>query len=383
MSNRIQKRPILGLDEINLPYKHGDPIFLVALVSLCIIGLLLVFSSSSYKADQIYHNPFYFLKSHALRLAFGLIMFFAAYRLDYHSLRRWSRWGLMLWAGMLLLVLALPPTRNGTHRSLDLFGFSLQPSEFARVGLLIYLADWCSRHANRLEKTWSAFLLALGIILAPVALVVIEPSFSQALMLAASGIIVLFLAGAQIKRLILVAVAAIPVGLVVALLKGYRELRFTSFFNPEADPKGSGYHVLQSLIAVGSGRLWGLGPGMSGQKKGFLPEAHCDFIYSILCEEIGFIGGLLLLLLFLIFVWRGARIAWKAPDQFGFLLAAGLLFSIVLFIMVNISVTLGLIPVTGLPLPFVSYGGSALIANLISCGIIMNVSRHAQSPEAI
>jgi cell division protein FtsW len=122
---------------------------------------------------------------------------------------------------------------------------------------------------------------------------------------------------------------------------------------------------------------------MSGQKKGFLPEAHCDFIYSILCEEIGFIGGALLLIIFLVFVWRGARVTLKAPDQFGFLLASGLMASIVLFIIVNLSVALGLMPVTGLPLPFVSYGGSALIANLISCGIVMNISRHTQSPEAI
>jgi len=379
---RIQKRPILGLDEIDLPYRHGDALFLVALGSLCAIGLLMVFSSSSYKAQAAYGDPFYFLKSHTLRLALGIILFFAAYRLDYHRLRRWSRWGFAVWMVMLLFVLVLP-SRNGTHRWLEIFGFSMQPAEFARVALLIYLADWCSRHANRLEKTWSAYLTALAMILAPVGLVVIEPSYSEALMIAASGALIIFLAGAQIKKLALTAAAALPIGLVVALLKEYRVDRIPAFFYPEADPRGAGYHILQSLIAVGSGRLWGLGPGMSGQKKGFLPEAHCDFIYSILCEEIGFIGGALLLIIFLVFVWRGARVTLKAPDQFGFLLASGLMASIVLFIIVNLSVALGLMPVTGLPLPFVSYGGSALIANLISCGIVMNISRHTQSPEAI
>jgi len=382
MLRRIQKNPILGIDEIGLPYRHGDALFLIALLVLCTVGLLMVFSASSHKAEKAFGDPFHFLVEHGLRLIFGALLFLIAYRLDYHRLRRWSRWNLIIWAAVLGLLLVLP-ARNGTHRWLTIFGVSIQPAEFARVALVIYLADWCSRHANRLEKTWETYLLALAVILLPTGLVVIEPSYSESLMIAASGGLILFLAGAQIKRLALTAAAGIPVGIVVALLKHYRVNRIPAFFNPEADPQGSGYHILQSLIAVGSGQLWGLGPGNSLQKQGFLPEAHCDFIFSILCEEVGLIGGALLLFIFLFFTWRGFKIARKAPDQFGFLLASGLMFSMALFILANISVTLGLMPVTGLPLPFVSYGGSALIANLISCGIIMNISRHAQSPESI
>jgi cell division protein FtsW len=192
-----------------------------------------------------------------------------------------------------------------------------------------------------------------------------------------------FLAGARIKHIAYSIVAILPVGVMVAAMEPYFWRRVKSFFDPTADPQGIGYQSNQSLIAIGSGKIFGVGMGMSLQKNDFLPEAHCDFIFSILCEEKGFAGAMIVLALFFLFVWRGFKIARTAPDPFGFLLAGGLMFSIVLFTLVNISVALGLIPVTGLPLPFISYGGSALIANLGACGVILNISRHAQSPEAI
>lgn len=382
MQRQNQRSPIVGFDAMELPYRHGDGLFIVALIVLCALGLLMVFSASFFKAEQNYGDPYYFLKEHASRLGIGALLFLFAYRIDYHRLRSWSRWNLLLWLGILGIVLILPQ-RNGTHRWLTIFGFSIQPAEFARIALVIYLADWCSRHANLLEKSWGALAKALGFILLPVALVVVEPSFSEAAMIAATGGLMLFFAGAKIQRLLVALLPAIPAAVVAFILEPYRILRLLSFPNPEADPRGAGYHVLQSLIAVGSGQITGLGLGMSGQKFAFLPEAHCDFIFAILCEELGFIGAVAALFIFFTFIWRGTRIALRAPDPFGFLLAAGLLFSMVLFAVVNISVTLGIIPVTGLPLPFISYGGSALIVNLISCGIIMNISRHAQSPESI
>jgi cell division protein FtsW len=195
--------------------------------------------------------------------------------------------------------------------------------------------------------------------------------------------LLLFFAGARWKHLAITALPLIPAGIGVAILEPYRLKRVLSFLNPLSDPQGADYQSIQSLIAVGSGQIFGVGIGSSGQKNQFLPEAHCDFIYSILCEEMGFIGGILLLGLFFLFVWRGIKVAMRAPDQFGFLLAGGLTFSIALFILMNISVALGVVPVTGLPLPFISYGGSALLANLTACGVILNVSRHTHSPEAI
>ncbi|RJP79577.1 MAG: putative lipid II flippase FtsW [Candidatus Zixiibacteriota bacterium] len=371
---------LLDLDSMESPSRHGDRLFLIALAGLCAVGLLMVYSASFYKGFETFRDPFHYLKDHAVRLGMGLALFWAAYRFDYHHLRRVSRWILVLCLLLLIAVLVVSPR---PHRWLNLFGVTVQPSELVRMGLVIYLADWCSRHANRLREQWGTYLFALGVIAAPVGLVVLEPSFSAAAMIAIAGGFVLFFAGARLKHLALTVLPALPMGLIVALMEPYRMRRIFSFFNPTADPQGMGYQSNQSLIAVGSGKLFGVGMGMSGQKNDFLPEAHCDFIFSILCEEKGFAGAMVVLALFALFAWRGFKIALKAPDPFGFLLAGGLTWSIVLFILMNISVSLGLVPVTGLPLPFVSYGGSALIANLGACGIIMNISRHAQSPEAV
>jgi cell division protein FtsW len=380
MLKGIQRHPILDLDAMDPPSRLGDTLFIIALVGLCAAGLVMVYSASFFMARETFSDPFHFLKDHAVRLAIGLGLFLVAYSVDYHRLRGWSGWILALCIVLLVAVLFVG---SGAHRWITLFGVRLQPSEFARVALVVYLADWCSRHSKRLQEEWQTYLIALGIIAAPVGLVVIEPSFSAASMLAIAGALLLFLAGAKLKHLALTVLPALPLALVVAIMEPYRVRRIFAFLHPEVDPLGVNYHTNQSLIAVGSGQLFGLVMGMSGQKNQFLPEAHCDFIFSILCEEKGFIGGMLILTLFFIFIWRGIKIALKAPDQFGFLLAGGLVFSIVLFILAHTFVALGLAPVTGLPLPFISYGGSALIANLAACGVILNVSRHAQSPESI
>jgi cell division protein FtsW len=380
MFGRIQRKTILDFDSSDPPSRHGDRLFVMSLAVLCAVGILMVYSASFFMARETYHDPFHFLKDHAFRLGLGTMLFLAAYSVDYHRLRGWSR--LILGACMILLVAVLF-VGSGAHRWITLFGIRIQPSEFARIALVVYLADWCSRHSKRLQDDYHTYLLALGIIAAPVLLVVIEPSFSASSMIALAGGILLFMAGARLKHLALTILPAVPVGLLVAIMKPYRVRRFLAFLFPDADPLGAGYHTIQSLIAVGSGQLFGVGPGASGQKNKFLPEAHCDFIYSILCEEWGFIGGMLILVLFFIFIWRGIKIALKAPDQFGFLLAAGLTCSIGLFVVAHLLVALGLAPVTGLPLPFVSYGGSALIANMTACGLILNISRHAQSPESI
>lgn len=373
------KRPS-GFDGMEAPSRHGDRLFIIAVVMLCAVGLVLVYSASFVKGFVMFRDPFHFLKDHAIRLVMGTFFFFAAYRIDYHNLRQRGLWLLLL---CMLFLIAVLFVGSGARRWINLFGVTVQPSEFTRIALVIYLADWCSRHSRKLQENWRVYVFAVLIILLPASLVVIEPSFSAAVLITLAGLLMLFLAGARLKHLGITALPVVVIGAIVAVQAPYRMRRLLAFLDPLADPQGIGYHSHQSLIAVGSGQILGVGMGMSGQKNLFLPEAHCDFIFSILCEEKGFIGGAALLLLFFLFTWRGFRIARKAPDQFGFLLAGGLTFSIVLFILTNISVSLALMPVTGLPLPFVSYGGSALIANLTACGIILNVSRHTQSPEAI
>jgi cell division protein FtsW len=340
----------------------------------------MVYSASSFEAFETHRDPYFFLKGHLIRLSMGLLLFVLAYRVDYHHLRRWSIVPLIISLGLLTYVLF---TGSGVNRWITVGGVTLQPSEFARIALVVYLADWCSRNTNRLRRPWDGFLFCLVMIVATAGLVMIEPSYSAAVMILVCGVALLVMAGARWLHLFASVLPVVPLAIYMAIKAPYRLERVLNFINPLADPQGAGYQSIQSKIAVGSGQIWGFGIGMSGQKFYFLPEAHCDFIFSILCEETGFIGAIAVLSLFTLFFWRGIRIAVRSRDQFGFLLTGGLLFSIILFAIVNIGVVLGFLPVTGLPLPFISYGGSALIANLIACGIILNVSRHTVSPESI
>jgi cell division protein FtsW len=347
---------------------------MLALLGLCVVGVLMVFSSSFVKAFETYRDPYFYLKQHLVRLAIGSFCFMLAYRIDYHRLQRISILPLLICVIALIWVLV---AGTGIRRWLNVFGVLLQPSEFARIALIVYLADWIARNAKEFRTSFKAYGFTLIMIVIVSGLVVIEPSYSAAAMIAASAGAVLVLAGTKWRYLLATLFPIVPVAAHLGISQPYRLTRWLSFLDPGSDPLGSGYQSLQSKIAVGSGQIWGLGFGMSGQKSHFLPEAHCDFVFSIFCEERGFIGAVFVLFLFIIFLWRGIKIAMQSPDQFGYLLASGLTLSIALLAFVNIGVTLGLLPVTGLPLPFISYGGSALIANLTACGIIMNVSRHA------
>lgn len=347
---------------------------MLALLGLCVVGVLMVFSSSFVKAFETYRDPYFYLKQHLIRLAIGSFLFMLAYRIDYHRLQHISVVPLLICLLALIWVLF---AGSGVNRWLYVFGVRLQPSEFARVALVVYLADWITRHGKVYRDSWKAYLFALALLIVISGLVVVEPSYSAAAMIAISAGAVLVLAGTKWRYLFATLLPVVPMAAYLGISQPYRLTRWLSFLNPAGDPLGSGYQSLQSKIAVGSGQIWGLGFGMSGQKSHFLPEAHCDFIFSILCEERGFIGAILVIFLFILFLWRGIKIALNAPDQFGYLLASGLTISIAVIAFVNIAITVGLLPVTGLPLPFISHGGSALIANLTACGIILNVSRHA------
>ncbi len=374
VSRKARNNKVFGFN-FSEPSRYGDRLLMLAIFGLCAIGVLMVFSSSFVKAFETYRDPYFFIKQHFLRLGIGMLLFFVACSVDYHRLRHWSVFPLLLCIFALILVLF---TGSGVNRWLTISGVRLQPSEFARIALIVYIADWCSRNSTYLRESYKAFLFVIVIIGITAGLVVIEPSYSVAVMIIISAGMVVFLAGSKLLHLFSILIPAIPAVAYLAIAEPYRLKRVLSFLNPVGDPLGDGYQSLQSKIAVGSGKIWGLGFGMSGQKSHFLPEAHCDFIFSILCEERGFIGAVVTIILFILFIWRGIRIAVTAPDQFGYLLAGGLTMSVSLLALVNIAVTLGVLPVTGLPLPFISYGGSALIANLIACGLILSVSRQAE-----
>jgi len=378
MPRKVKKQnQVVGFNFDDPVNPFGDRLFLIAVIGLLAWGVLMVFSSSFFMAFETYRDPYYFLRQHLVRLIAGVILMIFAFKIDYRRFHFFSL--IALFAGLLALA-AVMFNGASVHRWLSIAGIRIQPSEFARIALILYLADWCGRNSSRMKESFTGFLIPLIWLILFTVLVMIEPSYSAGAMLFISGLTILILAGAKWWHLITVGLPLIPAGIYMALAQPYRVRRIFSFLDPDADPLGSNYQAIQSKIAIGSGQLWGLGFGMSGQKSDFLPEAHCDFIFSILCEERGFIGASIVILLLIIFLWRGIRIALQAPDQFGFLLAGGLTVSISLFAFINIAVTLGLLPVTGLPLPFISYGGSALVVNLIASGLILNVSRFAIPP---
>jgi cell division protein FtsW len=341
-----------------------------------IFGLVMVYSASAAAARDkgLTLNPF--LIKQAMAAALGLVAMFALMHFDYRRLRRpWVIYGLL--AGMLALLFAVltQPELNGTRRWFHLAGLSLQPSELAKLAFVPFLAWQLERKADRVNHP--DLLLPIGFFTCLTAgLVLLEPDLGTAVLLAATAFLLLFLAGLSWRYVVTGIAVAIPVLYLAVVAVPYRRQRLFAFLDPEADPYGSGFQALQSLIAVGSGGVFGLGPGASHQKLYFLPHPHSDFIYAIVAEELGMIGALALVALFAVLAWRGARAAWRAPDAFGRYLGWGFTGILVLQALINISVAIALLPTKGIPLPFISYGGSSLVVTMTACGVLLNLSQH-------
>jgi len=301
---------------------------------------------------------------------------------DYHKLRqpRVVFTGLAVTFVLLVCVFFLDRSHQ-THRWFRMGPFSFQPSEMAKLALIVYLA-WLLE-LRRLPRNFGVndplhtLAPALGATLMMAALVVKEPDMGTAFMIVVIAIAMLFVSGLSLKYIGGTVLAAIPVIYLLIVRVPYRLARFEAFLHPELDPKGAGFQLLQSLIAVGSGGMSGVGLMESRQKLFFLPEAHTDFIYAIICEEIGFIGAVIVLGLFAVYGWRGFVAAMKAPDDFGKFLGLGITTMVVGQALINLSVVLGLMPTKGIPLPFISYGGSSLFSMLLATGVLLNISQHA------
>jgi cell division protein FtsW len=296
--------------------------------------------------------------------------------LDYRNLRRPAVVYSLLLGVMALLVLVLfAPERNATHRWFFVGGFSFQPSELAKLALIPFLAYLIEKKGEQVNQ--ASFLVPTALFTGLLAtLILIEPDMGTAVLLAATAFFMVFLAGLS-WRFILGSLAAVPPLLVLLVLaEPYRRERFFAFLDPEKDPLGSGFQALQSLIAVGSGGVFGLGAGKSVQKLYFLPHPESDFIFSIVAEELGMLGALAVLAAFAVLTWRGMVAGAKAPDAFGRYLGWGLTSVLVLQALINVSVTVALLPTKGIPLPFISYGGSSLVATLCACGVLLNLSQH-------
>lgn len=344
---------------------------------LVAIGLVMIFSASSASAYADYHDTMYFFKHQLMWLAAGSAIAYGAYRIDYHLLKRAAPYLLLgsIFALLLVLVPHIGMSVNGARRWIGFHSLSLQPSEFAKIAIVIYLAAMLSTRGERITQFASGlFPLCIAPILMAM-LVLKEPDMGTASLLVFVALTMFFTAGARIPHLLAIVGVTTPVVAFLTLASPYRRARILAFLDPWKDAQNTGFHIIQSLYALGSGGLFGVGLGTS-RAKFYLPEEYTDFIFSVIGEELGLIGTIFVLALFVTLAYRAIRIALAAPDRFGFFLTVGCTAMIVIQAMINIGVVTSSWPVTGVPLPFISFGGSSLLVNLIAVALILNVGRY-------
>ncbi len=358
-----------------------DYAFVAFLLVLLIFGFVMLSSASSDLAQAQFGDSYYYLKHQALYgLSVGLIGFFVGAFVYY---RRWEQWATpLLLVSLVLLLLVFTPlgfSAKGGERWLNLRLFTFQPGELIKLTFFIYLAAWVGRNQLRGKSVMKGLLPFMVLVGSVMLLLIMQPATTTAALIFGASLVMYFAAGARLRYI--VAFVAIAAGVLAMLvyISPYRLQRVATFLNPNADQLGAGYHINQALLAIGSGGVSGVGFGQSTTKLHYLPEPIGDSIFAVIAEELGFIGSIALVLAFLLFVWRGLRIARASPDSFGRFLVTGFTCMIGLQAFVNIAAISGLIPLTGVPLPFVSYGGTALAVFLTMSGIMVNVSRHRQS----
>lgn len=356
----------------------SDSTLFAATVALLGVGLVLVWSASSVLAQEVHGNAYHFLVRQVVWAAVGLALMAAAMRFDYRKLRRPGVVYLAVAVATVLLIAVLfARPVNDVHRWLRLGALSFQPAELAKLAMVLFLAYHLERRGERINEFLPSLFPALLLLGWFTFLIFIQPDLGTAATLALIGCVMLFLAGVRLRYFAALALPAAALLYHAVTAAAYRRDRIEAFLNPYSDPRGSGYQVIQSLIAVGTGGLSGLGLMEGRQKLFYLPYPYSDFIYAVIGEELGLLGAGAVLLGFVLILWRGVRAAWKAPDPFGTYLAAGLTMAVVLQALVNMSVVLGLLPAKGIPLPLISAGGTSLVLTLCALGLILNVSQHA------
>lgn len=368
------------------PDSHeADRVLLLTTFLLLAVGLVMVFSASFVVAAESMGDPYYFLKRQALWTAIGLLGLFIFSRINYLALKRLSMLILLLNFALLGLVFSPLGTSLDTEaqRWLALGPVILQPAEFSKLAVVIFTAAYMSSRSLNIRHTWTATILPLAIAFIAFIMVQIQPDMGTALVVLAGVFLVVFCAGVPVARAACLSLISIPPVAWVTMQEEYRVQRLFTFFDPWADPTGSGYQIIQSLYALGPGHIFGSGLGQGRQKLFYLPEPHNDFIFAVIGEELGFIGAVAILLLFLLIIWRGYQIAVKAPDLFSSLLAAGIIFVFGLQVLINIAVVTASMPVTGINLPLISAGGSSVFFTLISIGILLSISRYTREESAL
>ena len=355
---------------------QADEWLFAAALGLALFGVVMVYSASAQLAFREQGSQYFFVKKQALWTLAGLMLMLALARFDYGRLRNrnFQIAFLTVTAVSLLAVFAFPRI-NGAHRWIRIAGFSVQPSELAKLALTIWLARFLERRAGEEHSLGRTLLPCLAVTGLFVGLVGAEPDLGTAMMLGALCLVLLFTAGARLWHLGVMGAFALA-GVVGAIVVApWRMRRMLAFVDPWTDAQGTGYQIVQSLIAVGSGGTNGLGFAQGKQKMFFLPLAHSDYIFAVVGEELGLVGAATLVAVFALFLWRGVRAALRAPDRFGLLLGMGLVTGIVVQALFNMSVVLSLVPSKGIPLPFVSYGGTSMLFTLASVGVLLNISQ--------
>ncbi|MBM7571735.1 cell division protein FtsW [Aquibacillus albus] len=361
--------------------KHApDMLLTLTIFALLIVGIVMVYSASAIWANYKFGDSFYFAKRQLLFAGVGIIAMFFIMNIPYLTWRKYAK-PILIVCFILLIAVLIPGVgmvRGGARSWIGVGAFSIQPAEFMKLGLIIFLSAYLSANQKYITSFKKGFLPALLLIFVAFGLIMLQPDLGTGAVLVLTCMVMIFIAGARISHFIGLGILGMIGFLGLIISAPYRIDRITAFLNPWEDPLGDGFQIIQSLYAIGPGGLMGMGLGQSLQKFYYLPEPHNDFIFAILAEELGFIGGTFVLLLFLLLLWRGIRISLAAPDTYGSLLGLGIIGMISLQVMINISVVIGLIPVTGITLPFLSYGGSSLTLILCSIGIVLNISKYAR-----
>jgi cell division protein FtsW len=355
-------------------------IFLIVAV-LVAIGIVMIYSASAIYADAKTQDSLYYLKRHFVYLAVGMILMFAAMGTDIDALRKYAKPAALLAAILLVLVLIPHIGREtaGARRWFKFGPFNFQPSEFAKIAVIIYIADLVARKQKDLKNFFYGFLPPMIIVGLMVGLTLLEPDLGTAVTIFLIAILMLYVGGVRGAHIAASVLASLPVLYILLFSVPYRKKRMMAFLNPWADKRGTGFQIIQSFIALGSGGLFGVGLGQSRQKLFYLPASHTDFIFSIIGEELGFVGAASIIALFALFVWQGMKVAFRAQDAFEKLLALGIVSLVAIEAIINIGVTAGALPTKGLPLPFISYGGSGLIFHLAAVGLLLNVAKRCET----
>ena len=357
-------------------------IFIITLAIAC-FGLCMVWSASVYLGKESFHNTYYFFLRQAIWLVIGVIAMLFMMRMDYQQLRKYSKTLICVAVVLLIAVFIIGRRSHGAYRWLGYGPLSFQPSEFAKLILIIYMADVLTRkqEGGEIQKFKTGFIPILIVMSLMSVLVLFEPDLGTAVVMVGIVVILSFVSGMRKMHWF----ACLPFGILVLVYElihhPYRWKRILDFFNPGREPMGSGYQINQSFIALGSGGFGGRGLGESLQKFGFRPDGHTDFIYSIIGEELGFIGAVVVIAVFFLLILLGIYVAMKSNDLFGTLLATGVSSLIAIQVTINTGVVTGLLPAKGMPLPLISYGGSSLLFILLGIGILLNVAKY--TPERI